>query len=271
MNPWTKNRHLWTATLTLSLVVGMALWNGCSDDDEGENPGGGGSNNTSFVGVFSNGDENGSMNVTVNTTALAPKSPFAPLRPASFSRANHAAEAVVTASGVLRIVGGGTVNLTGTYNNVSDSLALNGGGYAFTGEHDTTGVYDSMTGQYTGPNGPGFFAALTGLTGASSYCGTFATSGSTGLTGSWDFISANGQIRGAGFPISGDPIGFEGTIATTGTSRAINAGAGQPGVYTLTVTGTLNTSTNVVSGTWTYDDLVGTSDDTGTWTGQLCP
>jgi len=80
-------------------------------------------------------------------------------------------------------------------------------------------------------------------------------------------VAFPGRPRDVRLYLNGD-LQFSGPLAKTGRYEFNPM---PPGVYTLTVTGTLNTSTNVVSGTWTYDDLVGTSDDNGTWTGQLCP
>jgi hypothetical protein len=265
-------RRRTSALLTLIVALGVVLWSGCGSDDDNTPPGGG-ATSTTFKGIFSNGTENGSINATLATTTLAPKPPArqaSPLR--SILASNPSSKAVVAASGTLRLVGGGTVNLTGSYNDVSDSLNLSGSGYAFGGERDTTGAFNSINGQYTGPNGDGFFGMVTATAAAAStYCGGFA-SGSSGLTGTWDILIAGAQVGGVGFPTAGTPLAFEGTIQTSGTMRTLTAGTTDAGVFTLTVTGTLNTTNNTISGTWTYDDLtVSNTDDSGSWSGILCP
>ncbi|HKQ20117.1 MAG TPA: hypothetical protein VJW75_10265 [Candidatus Eisenbacteria bacterium] len=84
-------------------------------------------------------------------------------------------------------------------------------------------------------------------------------------------LIVGGELAGIAFPDSGEPLSFEGTVETTGTMRSISGGDENPGVDRLTVTGTLNTTTNTVSGTWTYEDLVTPSTDSGTWSGSPCP
>jgi len=253
--------------LVLTVVLGVLSWSGCSDDNN-SNPPPGGATSTAFKGVFSNGTENGSMNVTVNSTTLAGRSP---VRLASTLAPRLTSRSVVTATGTIKLVGGGTVNLAGSYNDVSDSLNLLGTGYTFGGEYDTSGTFKSISGGYTGPSGNGFFGIVTGASTATAYCGTFA-SGSSGVSGTWDIVTEpNGQLGGIAFPTTGEPSAFEGTIQTAGTMRTLTAGFTDPGVSTLTVTGTLNTTNNTISGNWAYDDLVGSGDDSGTWSGNLCP
>lgn len=255
----------------VALVVAAGALAGCGSDDENPPPpGGGGPTTTTFTGVFANGTENGSLSVTVNSTSLA--APFPGRFRAAGLRAPFAPEAVITATGAITPIGGSSIALTGTYNDQSDSLDLANGsaGYTFAGAYDTTGSFDAMVGQYSGPNGPGFFGCITGLGTPTTYCGTF-DSNTTAVTGSFDILIAGGEVGGIAFPTSGEPFAFDGTIETTGTMRAITAGNSDPGVSLLTVTGTLDTTTNTVSGTWTYEDLIAPSTDTGTWSGSLCP
>ena len=142
--------------LFLTVALGTLIWTGCSEDDKSSPPPGG-ATSSSFTGVFSNGTENGSMSVTIASTTLAPKRPVRSI----VSPASRSPRAVVTAIGTLKKVGGGTVALTGTYNDVSDSLNLAnaGAGYTFGGEYDTTGTFDAISGGYTGPGGSGFFGS----------------------------------------------------------------------------------------------------------------
>ncbi len=262
----------WRASMIalLAVAVGAVLWSGCGDDDNNGNPPGNPSS-TSFTGFFANGTENGSMNVTVNSVNLSARRPVA-FPGAAGPLAPRGSSGTVTASGTLRLLAGGTVSLSGTYNDVSDTLNLAnvGAGYAFAGEYDTSGTFTTINGQYTGPNGPGFFGVVTGLTGTTTFCGSYV-SGSTAAHGNWDILVAGGLVGGVAIPTAGEPFAFEGTIETTGTTRDIFAGFSDPGVSTLTVTGTLDTTTNTITGSWTYDDLVTPATDSGTWSGSLCP
>lgn len=256
----------------VAVVAAAGILAGCGDDETKPPPsGGGGPTATTFTGVFANGTENGSLSITINTANLA--SPLPGHRRVATARALLGPSATVTASGTLKPIGGGTIALTGTYDDQADTLHLGGplsAPYSFSGVYDTTGTFNSMIGQYDGPNGAGFFGSLTGLSIYGAYCGTFA-SGTTATGGNWDILVAGGEVGGIAFPTSGEPFAFEGTIETTGTMRSITAGSDDPGVFTLTITGTLNTTTNTVSGNWTYDDLVTPSTDSGTWSGPLCP
>src|SRR6185503_9918940 len=97
-------RRLTFAVLTLTVALGVVFWSGCGSDDDSP-PGGGGATSTTFRGVFANATENGSINATVATTTLAPRSPSrqaSPLR--SILASNPSAKAVVAATGTLRLV-----------------------------------------------------------------------------------------------------------------------------------------------------------------------
>jgi hypothetical protein len=253
----------------IALVLAAASLAGCGDDDEGGTPppGGGGPTSSTFTGIFANATENGSLSITVNSTNLA-----SPFRTRLASRAPLAPFADVTASGVLKPIGESPINLSGTYDDQSDSLELANviAGYTFTGVYDTTGTYHAILGEYIGPNGVGFFGCVTGAAAPGLYCGTF-DSDVTATGGNWDLLITGDEVAGIAFPAGAEPFGFEGTIETTGTMRDITAGDSDPGVYTLTVTGTLDTTTNTVTGAWTYEDHITPSTDNGTWSGSACP
>lgn len=262
----TRYSRRFELLLVLSLTLVVWASGGCGNDDEKPPTGGGPPTTTTFTGVFGNSSENGSLSITIQSTSLA-----AP-RPTRLILAPHPrpAAASVVATGTLKPVGGSATSVSGTYDQEVDSLYLSGAGYTMTGEFDTSGTFQSINGPYDGPNGQGFFGCVTGLTNPMTYCGTFA-SGSTSNAGNWDILVGGSLVGGIAFPAGSEPFAFEGTIETTGTMRAITAGNSDPGVYTLTVTGTLNTTTNTVSGTWTYNDLVAPSTDSGTWSGPACP
>jgi hypothetical protein len=270
---FTVLRRRFGSFVRIALLATAGALAGCGGDDDGGGgggPGGGGPTTSTFTGIFANNTENGSMYVTINSTNLA--APLSARRGEAARRAPFAPLAVITASGYIKPIGGSTITLTGNYNDQLDSLNLTNvsAGYYFYGAYDTTGSFDAILGQYGGPNGPGFFGCVTGLSMPTTYCGTFDSDVST-EAGNWDLLVTGAEVAGIAFPTAGEPFGFEGTIETTGTMRDITAGDSDPGVYTLTVAGTLDTTTNTVSGTWTYEDLVTPSTDTGTWSGSLCP
>jgi hypothetical protein len=247
--------HLHLALAALG-IVSLLTFNGCGDDnnDNPTNPGGG-ATSTSFTGTFVNGSEGGLMTVTVNTTTLA--------------RALRAATAV-TASGVITPDGGSPISLTGTYDSATDSLYLNGGGYAFGGQYDGSGAIAGIAGLYTGPNGAGQFGCATGSSASIGvYCGTYQNQAVT-ETGNWNLVTSGSYIVGLAVP-SGQTfgLGLEGTLTGTGTTRTITVGSDDGNGGLLTATGTLNTTTHAMSGTWhTTQDAAPV--DSGSWSGNLC-
>jgi hypothetical protein len=266
MTPRLKSHpSRFTLLLALPLALGILAFGGCSDDDENP-PSGGGTppTTTSFKGVFANSTENGSLSVTVQSTSLA--SPH-PGRLLLATRPQRSGAAVVSATGTLKPIGGSQASVSGSYDPDQDTLYLAGAGYTMQGQYDSSGTFQSISGMYSGPNGQGFFGCVTGSTTPATYCGTFTG----GSTGNWDILIAGDKVGGIAFPATGEPSAFEGTIETTGTMRAITAGNSDPGVSTLTVTGTWNTTTNTVSGSWTFEDLVTPSTISGTWSGSPCP
>lgn len=85
------------------------------------------------------------------------------------------ANEILPVSGVLRIVGGSTVNLTGSYNTANDSLYVSGGGYTFAGRFSG----GQISGVCSGPNGTGIFtaAASTASNPVKVYTGEFSVPG----------------------------------------------------------------------------------------------
>ena len=214
----------------------------CSSEDKNGGGGGGGST-TTFLGIVSSDDasESGSVSVTVSTAN--PSAP-APTGVAIVS---------VAASGSFKIVGGATIALTGTYDDVTGALDVTGGGYTFTGTYDGN---NRLEGTYTGPSTQGTFVTAQSDANTAAYCGTYAGDDQ----GVWDFVidgntllgQAVSSATGGGLPLDGSISGNNITILF-------------PGTQTVLATGTKSGSN--VSGTW--DDP--NSTDAGTWTGTVCP
>ncbi len=255
--PFAAIRRFMPRVLACVAVLGLITWVGCSDDDEDNpmNPGGGGPTSTSFTGLFIGGGDGGRVSLTIATTALAPA-----LR-----------SAIVTATGSFDLDGGAAIPLTGTYDTDTDSVYATGGGYSIAGAYDSTGTEIAILGGYTGPNGDGFFACLAGAsTSITTLCGSFDNDTMT-ETGLWNILIYGDDVAGAAVPDGGSTvIGFEGTVVGTGNPRTINF-SGSDGAVDLTGTGSWNTTTNVVTGTWdTVDSGTLTPIDNGTWGGTPC-
>jgi hypothetical protein len=253
--------HLAAALLTLAVAVQLIA--GCSDNKKNPaSPGGGTPTSTTFVGVFSNGSENGKISITVNSTNLARR----------FSMA-QAGAASITATATLSFVGGGTAMLTGTYDDAADSLNLTGINYTFAGEYDSTNAPPAFIGTYTGPSGMGFFGAIDEAAAGSTveiYLGTFQ-SDSTAVSGTFDVARYDTLAGGLVF-LDGTMtvLGMEGMVAASGTTRPITL-SGVEGGFSVDATGTLDTVGHSVAGTWhSYDTDISKGDD-GIWSGTLEP
>jgi hypothetical protein len=247
----------------LTLVIAFQLSTGCSSNDK-KNPaapgGGGTTQTTTFVGIFTNATERGKITVTVNTTSLAAR-----------IRAARAGEPSVTATATLAPATGSTVSLAGLYDSATDSLKLTGGGYTFLGIYDASNTPPSVYGGYSGPNGMGSFGAIPTTASSSPieiYLGSFQ-SDSTNTHGSFNMARYD-TLAGVLAFVEGDveASALDGTVTGTGTTRTVSL-QGSSGSFSVTATGTLDTSTHDVSGIWhTYDSDLLKGDD-GTWSGSL--
>lgn len=253
--------HLAGGLLTLAVLAQLVA--GCSDDKKNPAaPGGGTPTSTSFVGIFTNATESGKITITVNTTSLAGR-----------IRVSQAGAATVTATATLSIGGGGSASLTGTYNDVTDSLYLSGSNYTFAGEYDETSTPPVIDGAYSGPNGSGQFDAIVGTASSTPieiYLGTFQ-SDSTNVHGAFN-VARYDTLAGALAFVEGDTEAtpMEGTVTGGGSTLAISLSGGGSGL-TVTATGTVDTVVDTVGGTWhTYDSGLAKGDD-GTWSGALEP
>lgn len=252
-------RRLWPAGIAIILIaVG-----GCSDDDDTPTGPGPGPTSTTMTGFMANSAENGGVTINIATTTLAP----AP-------GATAARRVAVDATASFTPLGGGVVNMTGTFDEPTDSLYLSGGGYSIAAQIDNSGDPPNTFAEYNGPNGPGFLGAVdengNGL--IMSFCGTFQ-SDTVGLDdGNLSFIISNDQLGGAMFSSNTAlEVSLEGDVAGTGSARTLSATAVNPGVDSVAVVGTANTMDGVASGTWTRVDLNTQAAVTGIWTAVECP
>ena len=249
--------------LSFAAALSLTLMVGCGDDNKNPVNPGGGATSSSFTGWFGNGTESGLLSVTVSRGYLAGQ-----------LRAPGAAKVIVNATGLLRISGGDTDTLNGTFEDDPGYIDLTGTNYTLTGVYDS-GPPSVVSGTYTRPNGDGQFECQVG--GASSadvYCGTYQNEAHT-TNGSFIFAIRGSQLKGAAIEDgSGDATGFTGTVSGTGTTRTLAVTSTITNGYKLTATGQLDTGTHQVGGLYRIDNYSVPSSpapyDSGGWTGELC-
>jgi hypothetical protein len=206
---------------------------------------------TQATGVFLGGAENGLLDLTIDTAVVA-LAPRAPGRSAGG----------LTASGVMSRDGGGVVNLTGTYDTSTDSLRLTGSGYDLAGLYLPGAAPARFEGRFSNPSGSGSFLALIGARNTVFvFCATYENSAAT-LWGTLDFAVSAGTL--AGFEmVDGDSVIdlVAGSVVgpSSGTFPTLQF-AGNPFVGS----GSWNTSTGHVAGTWTAGAT------SGVWSGDRC-
>ena len=244
--------------LTFAAALSLTLMLGCGDDSKNPVNPGGGATSSSFTGWLGNGTESGLLSVTVSRGYLAGQ-----------LRAPGAATVIVNATGLLRISGGSTDTLNGTFEDDPGYIDLTGTNYTLTGVYDS-GPPSVLSGTYTGPNGDGQFECeVGGASSADVYCGTYQNQAHT-TNGSLIFAIRGSQLKGAAIEEgSGDATGFTGTSTGTGATRTLNVSSTITNGYKLTATGELDTGTQSVSGTYKID-YNSAPNDSGTWAGQLC-
>ena len=244
--------------LTFAAALSLTLMLGCGDDNKNPVNPGGGATSSSFTGWFGNGTESGMLSVTVSQGYLAGR-----LRPPG------AATLIVNATGMLRVSGGATDTLNGTFDDETGYIDIAGTNYTLSGVYDS-GPPSVVLGTYTGPNGDGQFECeVGGASSADVYCGTYQNEAHTS-NGSFIFAIRGSQLKGAAIEEgSGDATGFTGTATGTGTTRTLAVASTITNGYKLTATGQLDTGTHQVGGTYKID-YNAAPNDSGSWSGQLC-
>jgi len=224
---------------TLAMVAGTLAF-GAACSDSGGGGGGGGGNQTAFLGIMSAGDglSSGELTITLATSSPGVEGPTAVMAFGS-----------VNASGAHNL-GGTSVPLSGTYDDVTKAVALTGaGGWTVDGVFDDV---DRLEGIFAGPKSGTFVTTKQG-NGAAAYCGTF-----TGTdNGTFSFVINGNKVLGSA-------VSTDGTVnAIDGVRSGNNITIYAPGSTTIVVaSGTISGTT--VSGT--FD----TGSDVGTWLGGPC-
>lgn len=228
------------------LVAALGL-SGCSKDKKSVTAPAAPSS-TTFIGTMAGATVSGSVTTTIAAAVSA-------AQPGATS-----AQGAVAVTGEMDIAGGATVTLAGTYDTDTKVQAVTGGGYTLTG----TLASGTITGGFTGPGS--VTGAFTQTPGASNsvnvYIGTF-TSTSGGDSGNFNLVAKGTILTGIAVTTSGTQIPLNGTL-TGGTAVSI-VNPGNPSGPAL-ATGTLNTTTHVMSGQ--FNDGAGNS---GNWTSAILP
>ncbi len=253
--------------LILAGALGFLALAGCSDDKT-TNPPGGTPGTSSFIGIFTSGDQSGKLTVNVSTASLAGR-----------WGGNRAARATITATGTASL-GSTDYALTGTYDTGTDGLTLAGSGFTFGGQYEAgTHGRPNINGVWFGPGGAadhGEFLCFKGSAATvKAYCGVYHSTASSD-SGRFSFSVADSVLTGvahtAGDTTLTGGIYFEGTVTGSGNPRTIDIDY-DAGAFTLFAPGTVDTTTGHLSGTYTFTDVIGggTDDDAGTYVGDLCP
>ncbi len=184
---------------------------------------------TQYKGTFAGKGEGGAIDVNVANNGGTSTKDIHPLT-------------TFTVTGTIKITGGATAQITGTFDDATGTLTITGGGYTFTGKLSANGI----SGTYSGPNGSGAFSVLSGGT-SKNYCGTYGVGTSTTGAGVWNFTINGSTLVGSFSGTDGQAGPLSGTV--TGDKVDINAGGAK---------GTVSGDT--ASGTY----------DKGSWAGKGC-
>jgi hypothetical protein len=243
-------RSLLAAALVFSsaILLGVA---GCADDN-GTNPqpppptGA-----SSFAGSVSGSGLSGTITINVATASPGPQG------------VGFRATASVTATGTLRIAGVDTVALTGSYDDVSDSLSLTGSGWTLRGQFTANGIQGTVL----GPGGQSgvFSAQRTGLAGDSTFVvlGTFTSATVGGPSGVFNFTVRDTVVSGSAWA-TGDTI----AIMLNGRFDPLTPLSGNVFIRNPDDPGGPPLAQGFIEGDGAAAGTYDSGTDAGTWTGQ---
>ena len=234
------------STVGRAALAGLALLALSCKSDKSTGPGSAGYAGT-YAGIIAGQTTSGTLTITIPTAAAA-----APAR-GPIAVASDL-DAVVTLTGTLKIAGGSSYAITGSFDNVAGTLSgVTAGPYTITGGF----VGGKFTGTWTGPGGTaGGFSLLSVPAGGSALalCGIFTGSDN----GVWNLSIVGASMAGVAANSSG-------ALRLTGSFNASNGamtGIASPDDATLAASGTLATPANTASGSWSAGG------GTGTWSGS---
>lgn len=210
-----------------------------------------------IAGSAGSSRQSGTLTVTVQAQVAA-------VRPLLFRWplvATLHAQSSASASGTLRLAGGSTTSLSGTYDSTSRALSLSGSGFAFAGSF-SSGV---MTGSYTGSNGAsGAFSTRSTAAGpVTVYCGNIFSAGNPNeITGVLNLVVSEGTGAVSGvFTITADTPPTSGSIVGQVTGSALS--------FTYTATsGRFAPGSGTATGTIQGGSVNGTSESNNRFSGS---
>jgi len=208
---------------------------------------------TSYAGTYS-GIIAGAT--TSGTLALTIPTGSAVVAASAIERSSAAVDALVTLTGTLKLKGGTSYSITGSFDTSSGLLSgVTAGPYSIAGGFSG----GKFTGTWTGPGGTsGGFSLLSVPSGGSALalCGTY-TGASSGV---WNLSVVGGSMVGEAAGSS--TLRLIGTIATTGGSPYAMTNITSPDDATVSASGSLTSPANTASGNWAADG------GSGTWSGS---
>jgi hypothetical protein len=212
---------------------------------------------TGFRGALANDVEAGVVDVSVAASGrvvstFGPASVFASVVPSAARAA-----AARSVSGTLKLVGGASITLTGTFDPATGALHLSGSGYTLDGTYSKT--TNSVTGSYTGPHGSGSFSLGNSSGGAVKVlCGSYTIPNVS--TGKFEVvITSDNKVYGLAIEDeTGDRTYLRGTVTQSGSTTTISVvDADHPDAGLAS--GTVTTSGNVTSVSGTITGAPGSS------------
>jgi hypothetical protein len=225
------------------LAAGLAGCGGKSATPEPEGP-------AQFAGTFAGSASGAGVSGSLSVTIAVSSAP---------APGTMALRAQVAATGTLTLSGGGTVDLTGTYDDATGAVTLEGGSWSVSGTRSGA----ALSGTVTSPGGilGGFVAAQSGDAAPRVYCGAYASATPGGPRGLFNLVISGAAVTGLAVDEqTGEVVALQGTLS--GASITI---ADPNGGSVAFATGTLAGGPDTCAGT--YDDGLG---DTGSWSAARC-
>jgi hypothetical protein len=241
-----RNRLIYAVPCIATLAAAPA---GCGKDEPQPQQPGPGPSTTSYKGTITGSTVSGVVTLRIDTANPAPQ-------------AGTGISAVVNAVGAVVLTGGGgTADMTGTYDDEAETIGLSGDGWILGGGLSTFG----MEGATISPIGVAVFSAPQQGAGSDTVHAFTGTSQSLtgGAPANFNFSIRAAALHGSAVDTTGTVTSLEGTFAASDSTITIVDPANPPGPAYATGKWHPNDTA-----TGTYDDHAGNS---GTWTTTKSP
>jgi hypothetical protein len=227
-----RNHRIASSIVAVSFALALAA---CSKGSDSPTQAATNPTTISYAGVFAGTKDGGTFTLSATVTSAVVL--------AQISAQSNSG--TVAATGTLKVTGGSTVTLAGTYNTATKVFTMSGSSYALT-----------ATVAYTGPSSTtGTVSALptSSTVTVTNYCGTYSGSES----GRWSITISGSKLAGSASTPDGG-VSLSGSAVGNSLSMFWHPNSTDNGNALGTISGT------TVSGTWTSN----TPGDHGTWTGS---